>query len=208
MRIALFGGTFDPIHRAHLRLAEAASARFGLDRVLFVPTGRQPLKNQVAVASYLDRVKMVRLALSAQDPRFSVSLEDAPRSDGRPNYTVDTLELLAREHPGAELFAIAGADSFLTLPGWRSPARLLELAQWIVVSRPGFPLGTDFLDRPEFAATGDPAVLRSRVHVLEGIAEDISATELRRRLKERPKECPPSLPLPVFQYIQEHGLYQ
>jgi len=221
MRVALFGGTFDPIHLGHLRVAAAAANAFSLDRVLFAPVGRQPLKSRAAAASFQDRVAMVALALSqpfadrgvalTPDPRFALTSLDGPRPTGEPNYTVDTLAALARESPGATLFAIAGADSFLTLRNWRSPAQLLALAEWIVVSRPDFPLTPEFLDRPEFALT--PAQ-RARVHLLPGLHEDISATGLRQHLHASAAnsiaspDFDPWLPPAVAAYIREHHLYQ
>src|SRR5580698_3209881 len=148
MRVAFFGGTFDPIHRAHLRLAAAAAEAFALDRVLFAPVGRQPLKINGSATPFADRMAMTALALA--DPEtlslippgceFLLSNLDAPRPDDAPNYTVDTLAALAREYPGATLFVLSGADSFLSLRNWHSPAQLLALAEWIVVSRPDFPL--------------------------------------------------------------------
>ena len=100
MRVALFGGTFDPIHRGHLALASAAASAFALDRVLFAPVGRQPLKAESPAATFADRLEMTRLAIaSAADPRFAVSSVDAPRPDGAPNYTVDTLAAVALRVP-------------------------------------------------------------------------------------------------------------
>src|ERR1019366_7429858 len=132
MRIALFGGTFDPIHRGHLALASAAARAFPLDRVLFAPAGRQPRNAESPPPACADRLEMTRLAVaSAANPSFAVSSVDAPRPDGAPNYTVDTLAALARAAPAATLFVLAGADSFLTLRNWRSPAQLLALAEWI-----------------------------------------------------------------------------
>ena len=237
MRLALFGGTFDPIHCAHLRVARAAADAFALDRVLFAPTGRQPLKSAPAAASYDDRLAMVALALShpcaesaaqpAPDPRFAVSALDAPRPGGQPNYTVDLLEDLARTHPEAALFAIAGADSFLTLAQWRSPQRVLALAEWIVVSRPGLELqsaagsaliptthfpATHFLARAEFAPLALTPQHRTRIHLLPGIHQDISATTLRQLL-EAPSPGNDPAPTPwlspaVAAYIREHHLYR
>ena len=205
MRVALFGGTFDPIHRGHLALASAAASAFALDRVLFAPVGRQPLKAESPAATIADRLEMTRLAVaSAADPRFAVSSVDAPRPDGAPNYTVDTLAALAREAPAATLFVLTGADSFLSLRNWHSPDRLLELAEWIVVSRPDFPLKPEFLTRPEFALT---AAQRSRVHLLTTVHEDVSATELRQRLHAG-DPCPGLLPPAVADYIQTHRLYR
>ena len=137
MRVALFGGSFDPPHHGHLAIATAAADALRLDSVLFAPVGRQPLKLDGTVTSFEDRLAMVKLAC-LEDPRFMVSEIDAPRADGLPNYTVDTLSELARRMPGAKLFNLVGADSFLSLPKWHEAQRLLELAEWIVVSRPGF----------------------------------------------------------------------
>ena len=141
MRVALFGGSFDPPHHGHIAIATAAADVFDLDSVLFAPVGRQPLKTVVAPAPFADRLAMVELACSPE-PRFAVSELDAPRPDGAPNYTVDTLETLHETMPDTRLFNLVGADSFLDLPLWHGPERLLELAEWIVVSRPGFPLAT------------------------------------------------------------------
>jgi nicotinate-nucleotide adenylyltransferase len=204
MRVALFGGTFDPIHRGHLALASAAASAFALDRVLFAPVGRQPLKAESPAATFADRLEITRLAVAsaAADPRFAVSSVDAPRPDGAPNYTVDTLAALAREAPAATLFVLAGADSFLTLRGWRSPDRLLELAEWIVVSRPEFPLS-----EPQLALLALTAAQRSRVHLLTTVHEDVSSTELRQRLHAG-DPCPGLLPPAVADYIQTHRLYR
>jgi nicotinate-nucleotide adenylyltransferase len=204
MRVALFGGTFDPIHRGHLAIASAAADAFALDLVLFAPVGRQPLKGESAIASFADRLQMAALACTAPstpDPRFAVSNVDAPRADGQPNYTVDTLSELALEYPGSTLFALAGADSFLTLHRWRQSDRVLTLAEWIVVSRPEFPL-----TEPQLAPLALTPAQRARVHILTTIHEDVSATELRRRIHAG-DPCPGLLPPAVAAYIQSHHLY-
>lgn len=175
MRIGYFGGTFDPPHRGHLDVARAAADAFDLDRVLFAPTGRQPLKEAASQAEFADRVAMVRL-MCLQDPRFEMVDLDAPHADGSPNYTVDVLEELRRREPGAELFSIVGADSFLQLPRWRDPQRLLELAEWIVVSRPDY----DLQRLDTLALTPEQ---RARVHPLNALEDDTSATEIRARLR-------------------------
>ena len=153
----------------------AAADAFRLDKVLFAPAGRQPLKTEATPASYADRLAMVKLAC-AEDARFSASEIDAPRADGAPNYTVDTLAALRESMPDAEIFSLIGADSLLGLPHWREPKRLLELAEWIVASRPGYPLG-------DLAALGFTALQRSRIHLLETVHYDVAATDLRRRLR-------------------------
>lgn len=197
-RIALFGGTFDPPHRGHLAVARAAADAFALHRVLFAPAGRQPLKPAAGGASFRDRLAMVQLACQT-DLRFEPSEIDAPHADGAPNYTSDTLAALREQHPGAELFAVAGADSFLTLRQWHRPDRLLELAEWIVVSRPGSPLD-------DLAALKLSPEQRVRVHLVETVHEDVSATELRHRLAAG-ERCTDWIPEAVAAYITEHRLY-
>ncbi|MCU1323117.1 MAG: nicotinate (nicotinamide) nucleotide adenylyltransferase [Acidobacteriaceae bacterium] len=196
MRLVLFGGTFDPIHRGHLAIASAAADAFGLDTVLFAPAGRQPLKLEGTPTPFSDRMAMVELACRS-DVRFSASALDAPHEDGSANYTVDTIAALIRERPGDQIFMLAGADSFLDLPRWREPERLLRLAEWIVVSRPGFSLD-------EFKGLPLPA---GRVHRLESVHEDVSATELREKL-ERGEDCSALVPGAVLEYVLSRGLYR
>lgn len=204
MRIALFGGTFDPPHRGHLAIAGAAADAFHLDSVLFAPAGRQPLKLDGDPSSFADRLAMTTLAC-AEDERFQASAIDAPRPDGLPNYTVDTLDELRRTMPDAALFNLVGADSFLDLPRWRDPNRLLELAEWIVVSRPGFSLPDPSLD--DLSPLHLTAHRAARVHLLTTVNEDISATALRQRLHTG-DACTDLLPTAVSSYIQAHHLYQ
>jgi nicotinate-nucleotide adenylyltransferase len=204
MRIAYFGGSFDPPHYGHLAIAIAAASAFSLDRVLFAPTGRQPLKSSGADASYADRLAMVSLLCSeAKGVRasFKASDVDAPRSDGSPNYTVTTLARLRENLSTADtLYSIVGADAFVDLPRWRSPKALFNLAEWIVVSRPG--VNMDLL-RQSDATLKQP----QRVHILEGIENAVSATMIRERLRAQ-STCDGLLPQAVLDYIQIHHLYR
>jgi nicotinate-nucleotide adenylyltransferase len=198
MRVALFGGTFDPIHRGHLAIAAAAADAFELDQVLFAPAGRQPLKPDGTPTAFVDRMAMVALAC-AKDARFTVTDLDAPRADGTPNYTVDTIAALRQRMPSARVFVLVGADSFLGLRRWHESERLLASAEWIVVSRPGFSL-------ENMSGMKMSAEESGRVHVLNRVHEDVSATELRQRLM-RGEVCDELLPDTVCGYIGEHGLY-
>jgi nicotinate-nucleotide adenylyltransferase len=198
MRVALFGGTFDPPHLGHLGIATAAADAFHLDTVLFAPAGRQPLKPEHHPTPFVDRLAMVALACT-QDPRFEASSLDAPRPDGVPNYTVDTLAALHLRIPQATLFNLVGADSFLALPRWRQPTRHRELPERIVVSRPGFPLD-------DLASLGLTPHQRSRVHLLQTVHQDIAATDLRHRLQTG-DPCTDLLPAAVSNYILTHHLY-
>jgi nicotinate-nucleotide adenylyltransferase len=198
-RVAFFGGTFDPPHRGHLSIARAAADAFNLQKVLFAPVGRQPLKEAKGAASFTDRLAMVRLACET-DRRFEVSEIDAPRGDGVPNYTANTLEKLHCEQPGIHLFAIAGADSFLTLREWHDPDKVVELAEWIVVSRPGWPI-------EKLKNLGLTVLQQMRVHPLKTVHVEISATELRRKLSLG-LDCTTLTVPTIADYARRHGLYQ
>jgi nicotinate-nucleotide adenylyltransferase len=199
MRVALFGGSFDPPHHGHIAIATAAADVFDLDQVLFAPVGRQPLKPEGVPASFANRLAMVELA-SRVDAHFAVSELDAPRPDGTPNYTVQTLTALHEAMPDARLFNLVGADSFLDLPRWHEPERLLEVAEWIVVSRPGFPLA-------DLSPLGLTPQQRGRVHLLQTVHEDVAATNLRERL-EAGDRCTDVLSPEVSAYIAAHHLYR
>jgi len=199
MRVALFGGSFDPPHHGHTAIAKAAADAFDLERIFFAPAGRQPLKTERTPAPFADRLAMVALACKA-DERFRVSGVDAPRPDGAPNYTVETLAAMGGQMSGAKLFNLVGADSFLDLRRWREPERLLELAEWIVVSRPGFALA-------DLSALDLTEQQRGRVHLLQTVHEDVAASDLRERL-EGGDPCLDVLAPEVSAYIEEHRLYR
>jgi len=192
--VALLGGSFDPPHNGHLAMARAAHERLALDEILLAPTGLQPFKRHGAEASFRDRLAMTEM-LCAEEPEYlRASTMDAPRADGEPNYTVDTVETMRQKWPDARLFVILGADSFAEVPRWREGERLLGMAEWIVVSRPGF--------RMEREATTESA----RVHRIADVAVPLASRELRERLR-RGDRCAGAMPVPVVEYIRAHGLY-
>jgi nicotinate-nucleotide adenylyltransferase len=201
MRIALFGGTFDPPHNGHIAVAKAAADAFALDEVLFAPVGLQPLKLDGATTPFADRLALVAAACRS-DRRFSVSSLDAPRADHAPNYTVDTLAALHALIPDDTLFNLVGADAFFSLRQWQDPGRLLELAEWIVVSRPGHDLTEAHL-----APLSLSSAQRARVHLLTGVDEGVSATALRERLRGG-DPCADLLPETIDRYIRKHRLYR
>ena len=136
-RIAFFGGSFDPPHLGHLAVAHAAMAALPLDKVLFAPVGAQPLKPAGSTASFEERVGMTRLAI-ANEPSFELSLADAPRIGGKPNYSLETLEAVKRQLPrNSKLYCLMGADSFAGLRQWYRAAEIPFVAPLIVASRPG-----------------------------------------------------------------------
>lgn len=136
-RVAFFGGSFDPPHFGHLAVARAARAALHLDAVLFAPVGAQPLKPSGSTAPFEDRVEMTRLAIAGESG-FELCLADAPRPDGAPNYTLETLLAVRAQLPqGGVLFCLMGADAFLGLRGWHRAAEIPFVAPLVVASRPG-----------------------------------------------------------------------
>ena len=202
MRIAFFGGSFDPPHIGHLAVARAAAEQCALDHVLLAPTGSQPLKPHGSTASFADRLAMTRL-LCAEDSRFEASSLDAPHPDGSPNYTVDTLATLQKAlSPGDMLFALAGADSFATLPQWHDPERLLELAHWIVLNRPGYDIERTIASVRESVPRGADF----RITALATLDEPVSATALRSHLAHG-ESTDGLLTARIAEYIAQHHLY-
>ena len=133
MRLGVFGGTFDPVHVGHLAIARAALEAVPLDRVLFVPARRSPLKERGPFASEADRLAMLETAI-ADEPRFSLSHAELEREG--PSYTVETLERLAGDD---ELFLILGSDALADFPRWKDPERIARLVTLLVADRPGAP---------------------------------------------------------------------
>lgn len=222
MRIGLFGGSFDPPHRGHIALARLALESVRLDRVLFAPVGVQPLKRDRPQASFADRVEMTELAIAGENG-LELSAIDAPRSDGRPNYTIDTVQALRGTlHPEDALFCLMGADSFLSIGKWHRAGDLLVACDFVVAARPGFDLGriTSALPASISVASCDEsggrnlvlclrgaAQRESRLYLLPHLQEPASATGIRRSLQagaEPRWELAPA----VAAYIAEHGLYR
>lgn len=134
-RLAVYGGTFDPVHLAHMRAAEEAAEEVGLTKVLFMPAATPPHRYRVG-AGVEERLAMLRLA-TADNPLFGVSTLEAEL--GGTSYTVRTLEELRRLHPDAEIFFLIGADAFFFLHTWHEPMRLFDLADFVVMARPRSP---------------------------------------------------------------------
>ena len=186
-RLAIFGGTFDPIHNAHLAIAAEAADRFQLDRVLLVPAASPPHKSGVTRAPYEDRVRMAELACQGR-PRFEVSrLEEGTAR----SYSIETIEKVrAQMAPGDELFFLIGADAFAEIRTWHRWRDVARAVRFLVVSRPGH-------------AYDAPAEVRfDRVDTLE---LPVSSSEIRRALAAG--ERPDAMPKGVLQYISERGLY-
>lgn len=181
--VGVLGGTFDPVHHGHLAIALAAIEQVPLDRVLFVPARRSPLKGAAPVAGEADRLAMLELAVRSE-PRFAVSRIELERD--APSYTVDTLEALAGEE---RLFLILGADAAAQLTSWRDPGRVLRLATLVVARRAGAP------DPDRTAIALDTPLV------------DVSGSDLRARAA-RGRSLRYLVPDAVWRYIEERGLYR
>jgi nicotinate-nucleotide adenylyltransferase len=190
-RIGIMGGTFDPIHHGHLVAASEVAGRFGLDEVVFVPTG-QPYQKGSWVSPAEDRYLMTVIA-TASNPRFHVSRADIDR-DG-PTYTIDTLrDLSAVYGSDTELFFITGADALAKILSWRDALEMLAMAHFVAVTRPGFELSDAHL----------PA---DTVSLVEVPAMAISSSDCRSRVAAG-KPVWYLVPDGVVQYIAKRGLYR
>lgn len=185
------GGTFDPVHHGHLVAASEVATLFGLDEVVFVPTGQPWQKADREVSQAEDRYLMTVVA-TASNPRFSVSRVDIDR--GTTTYTIDTLTDLHRQRPDAELFFITGADALAAIVGWRDTERLFDLAHFVGVTRPGYQLA-------------DADLPAGAVSLVEIPALAISSTDCRDRVR-RGMPVWYLVPDGVVQYIEKRGLYR
>jgi nicotinate-nucleotide adenylyltransferase len=226
-RVAFYGGSFDPPHRAHLAVAQAALRGLELDEVLFAPVGSQPLKAGRSSASFADRAEMTRLAISGHTG-FQLSLADAPQLDGRANYTFDTLTRLKTElGDGCQLFCLIGADSLANLRLWYRAAEIPFLAPLIVAARPGEALLEMSHCLPEGVSTADDGEEQTRAGIavrefelrnavgssaplflLPGLDYDTSASGVREWLRAGSPEAAAELPAAVLDYLRAHRLYQ
>jgi nicotinate-nucleotide adenylyltransferase len=196
MRIALYGGTFDPVHIGHLEIARRVSRVFEIEKVVFIPAQVAPHKIGRPVTEPIHRYAMLALATQA-DPQLVVSTFELDAPDRR--YTVDTVEHFQRElGDSSELFFIMGADSWSEITTWRDWERLLTMINHIVVTRPGFESSKSHVDE-----------LGERVVFTDAVMMDISATNIRRIASEgRYEDLAGLLPGPVLEYIRKYQIYR
>lgn len=209
--LGILGGTFDPVHLAHLALARVAIEKLGLALVRWIPAG-QPWHRGMPGAAPADRLAMVQAAIVGE-PRFV--LDSAEVMDAAPGYTVDTLQRLRRELGTQQpLVLLMGADAFHGLPRWQRWREIFALAHVGVATRPGFPL-QDFAPElaEEFAnrrlASADFLQPAGSIYAFELIAGTVSATEVREALAAGAPDTKlhELLPAPVLDYIRRNHLY-
>jgi nicotinate-nucleotide adenylyltransferase len=229
MKIAFFGGTFDPVHRGHIQIASSAVERFDIGQVLFVPAFIQPLKQTQQATDYHHRFAM--LALATQDRReFVVSDLEAPKDSKTPNYSLNTIRELKRTLRKADtLYFLLGIDAFLAIAKWHKPAELLRECEFIIASRPGFSMGEVAAALPEelrprkdvlsiahkqkLDFSRDPvqtiALPGITLHLMGDISVRVSATQIRAAAKSAGKARLRSLVGDaVAEYIQKTGIYR
>ncbi len=233
MNIGLFGGTFDPIHKGHLALAEAARERCDLGRIYFVPTNVPPHKTAQPVASYFHRYAMTALATEGEKT-FIPSLLEAPgefvlhdKKSARgcvassPNYSIDTARKVKQSLKKSDrLFFLIGMDAFKDIAKWREPEALFAECEFIVASRPGFSLADVAASLPEklrpraevtkpFSrqpAKGDMVLPGLTLHLLDNVNQNISATAIRQAVAAK-RPIRKFVPESVEEYIKKEGLY-
>jgi nicotinate-nucleotide adenylyltransferase len=219
MKIALFGGTFDPVHLGHIAVARAAAEKFGLGRVYFVPADLPPHKQKRKLTDFQHRFAMLALA-TADDPRFVPSLLDA--HTGQPNYSIDSVKRFKGTLKKSDkLYFLIGIDAFKDIATWRQPKQLLAEVEFIVVSRPGYSLAdagralpeslrpTDLMMRAmrRQRAEGTIALMGATIHQLSEVREKISSTQIRAAAGKSVKQLSRYVPLLVAEYIKKENLY-
>jgi len=232
MNVGLFGGSFDPIHRGHVALAQAAAERFSLRQVLFVPANVPPHKQKQPVTCFVHRYAMVALA-TQDEKQFVPSLLEAPAELRRagtakgavaasPNYTLDTVRRLKQTLKKADrLFLLIGVDAFRDIAKWHEAKALLAECAFVIASRPGFSLRDVAESLPESvrppaavtkpfqkqAASGDLVLPGVTLHLLEGVQQNVSATMIREAAAKG-KPLGRWLDPRVAEYIRKMGLYR
>lgn len=197
-RLAIMGGTFDPIHYGHLVAAEGARYEFDLDRVIFVPAARPPHKSGKDMTDPLHRLTMVEKAVYS-NPHFEVSALEIRRKGL--SYTIDTVRTVRKMQPEASIFFITGADAVLEILTWKNVEELLSTCRFIAATRPGYNL-----ENLEHTLSSLPKRHLNNIYTMEVPALAISSTDIRKRVTEgRPIKY--LLPEEVEDYIYVHGLY-
>lgn len=219
MKIALFGGTFDPVHLGHLAVARAAAEKFGLGRVYFVPADLPPHKQRRKLTDFQHRFAMLALA-TADDPRFVASLLDA--HTGQPNYSISTVRRLKSTLKKSDkLYFLIGIDAFKDIGTWRQPEELLAEVEFIVVSRPGYSLAdvgralpeslrpTDLMMRAMRRQQSEStiALMGATIHLLGEVREKVSSTQIRAAAGKPVKQLSRYVPPLVAEYIKKENLY-
>jgi nicotinate-nucleotide adenylyltransferase len=201
MRLGIFGGSFDPVHLGHLKLADCCRTQAELDQIWFVPAAQQPLKPQGPQASDAQRLEMLQLACQEE---AALVISEIEIRRGGVSYSVDTLRTIHRLHPKAELFFLMGADALVDLPSWHKPAEFCRLATPLVVSREGS-AAPNLKALEELLAPERIAQMRANQVAMPPVP--ISSSQIRELILAG-GEWRHLVPPQVADYIDQQGLYQ
>jgi nicotinate-nucleotide adenylyltransferase len=205
MRIAILGGTFDPIHNGHLAAAQSVSETFQVDEVHFVPAFSPPHKASRGITSPFHRFAMVALATVSIE-RFRPSTIEVDALEKR--YTIQTLEAMKGAYPGSELLFIVGTDMYRDIETWKDYRRLFELAHLVVVNRPGFTFREDVASYQTLTEKEAVTLPKEKtVFYLPFVAQPISSSEIRGICRQGADEAKQWLPPLVWNYIERNKLY-
>lgn len=213
MKTGILGGTFNPIHLAHLRIAEEVQAACHLDRVLFIPAAEPPHKDVAGQVSFQHRLAMVQAAIHNHPGFFASDLEI--RRSGK-SFSVDTLEILRREDPNGQRYFIIGLDSYRDIASWKDYARIFTLCNLVVITRPGVVVDPPLAPLPvamhgDFCYDQGAAKIRYKngnyLIFLKETNLDISSTSIRAMLAAG-RSIRHLVPEAVADYIEAHGLYR
>ena len=213
-RVAVYGGSFDPVHRGHLEIAKALLAEFRLDEFVFVPAFHAPHKRRKQPTSAYDRFAMLCLVTNGeQSVRVSKIEIEMPESP----YSVETLTRLKAEMPDDEIFFVMGADSWMEIATWREWEKVLSLTNHIVVTRPGIEISFEHVTdaiREKIVDTRSTQYLASRpsdtsekIYITDAISLDISATEIRQKIRSGDASWRLDVPTEVANYIEKYQIY-
>ena len=216
-RIAFYGGSFDPLHNGHLTIARKLTEMFELDEFVFIPAFHAPHKKDKKPTSAFHRFAMLALATaSAAKIKISTVELDAPE---RP-FTFETQTKLKKELPDAKIFFVIGADSWMEINTWREWEKVLTLTNFIVVTRPGYEIGFSHV-KPEIKSRivdlrnsvyeerfdAQSAIQNSRIYITDAVNLDVSATEVRRKIRQNEETWHEFVPDEVAKYIEKYDIY-
>ena len=215
-RIAFFGGTFDPVHNGHLKIARTLVEFFRLDRFYFLPAFHAPHKAERKPTSAYHRFAMLSIA-SESDPSIFVSAHELDRRE--PRYTVDTIPELGAEFPESKLFFVMGADSWIDITTWKRWEDLLSITNHIVVARPGFEINvahvTDGIREriedirgADMSRVSDVERNEAAIYITDAVHFDTSSTMLREDLSDGELDRDTDIPIEVANYIEKYELYR
>jgi len=212
IRVAFYGGSFDPVHRGHLAIAQRLTEQFEFDEFVFVPAFHAPHKKRLAPTSAIDRFAMLALATN-NESRISVSkIEiEVPHKP----YTVETLTRLNELLPDAQLFFVMGADSWQDIRTWREWEKVLSLTNHVVVTRPGFEISGDHLTREIAEHIVDvrntnvciPDDNEKRIYISDVVNLDLASSNIRKKIRDQDADWRSDVTIEVAKYIEKYQIY-